>query len=476
MQDDDKPVLSFLTSHWLSMTGALLATVAGFTWLLAFPSLVRGHGTNPYIGILLFVGVPSVLVLGLILIPIGIWLSRRGVRNGLTPVPTRKSSLKRLAIFLSVATVLNIVIVSQLSYGAIEHMEGVAFCGTSCHVMKPEFTAYQVSSHAKVLCVECHVVPGAIGLLQSKMAGTRQLKEVVLNSYSRPIKPAMETNRLVPAAETCEKCHSAYQFTGARVKVIPEYAADETNSPTKTILTMMVGGGDGRGIHGAHFGPGISMRYAATDSTRETIPWVEYRNTNTKATRTYVAEGVTPGDAGKLKQYEMQCVDCHNRPAHTFQSVERGVNRAMALGRIPVSLPFIKKKAVEVLQAEYRSSEEAAQKIPAAIRDYYAASYPSLVPARSADIELAGTSLLTLYNENVFPDLKVTWGTYRNNLGHTDFPGCFRCHDAAHNTADQKTITQDCSTCHEMVATSEASPEVLKTLGLEERISSLQKK
>ena len=148
----------------------------------------------------------------------------------------------------------------------------------------------------------------------------------------------------------------------------------------------------------------------------------------------------------------------------------------MALGRIPVSLPFIKKKAVEVLQAEYRSSEEAAQKIPAAIRDYYAASYPSLVPARSADIELAGKSLLTLYNENVFPDLKVTWGTYRNNLGHTDFPGCFRCHDAAHNTADQKTITQDCSTCHEMVATSEASPEVLKTLGLEERISGLQKK
>ena len=199
MHDDDKPVLSFLTSHWLSMTGALLATVAGFTWLLAFPSLVRGHGTNPYIGILLFVGVPSVLALGLILIPIGIWLSRRGVRNGLTPVPTRKSSLKRLAIFLSVATVLNIVIVSQLSYGAIEHMEGVAFCGTSCHVMKPEFTAYQVSSHAKVLCVECHVVPGAIGLLQSKMAGTRAFAERPCGSAGCPRPAGAETHQRLGA-------------------------------------------------------------------------------------------------------------------------------------------------------------------------------------------------------------------------------------------------------------------------------------
>jgi len=63
----------------------------------------------------------------------------------------------------------------------------------------------------------------------------------------------------------------------------------------------------------------------------------------------------------------MQCVDCHNRPTHTFQLPERAVNRAMALGRIPVSLPFIRKKSVEILRAGYASTDEAAQKIPAAM-------------------------------------------------------------------------------------------------------------
>ena len=70
----------------------------------------------------------------------------------------------------------------------------------------------------------------------------------------------------------------------------------------------------------------------------------------------------------------------------------------------------------------------------------------------------------------------MKWGTYKNNLGHTDFPGCFRCHDEAHISAGQKTITQDCGACHEIVAMSEASPEVLRTLGLQERMSTLEKK
>jgi hypothetical protein len=342
--------------------------------------------------------------------------------------------------------------------------------------MKPEFAAYQVSPHSRVLCVECHVTPGAEGWVASKITGTRQLMDVVFDKYSRPIKSAMETNRLVPTEGTCEQCHSPQQFNGAKLRVIPEYADDEKNTPSQTVLTMMVGGGRGRGIHGAHFGQGISMRYASTDSTRQTIPWIEYSNSSTNEVRTYTTEGVKSDDTGKLLRYEMQCVDCHNRPAHTFQLPERAVNRALALGQIPVSLPFIRKKAVEVLRNEYANSDEAASKIPAAILNYYSTAHSVNDHTRSADVELAANSLLAIYNENVFPDLGVTWGTYRNNLGHTDFPGCFRCHDGAHVTADQKTITQDCSTCHELVAASEASPEVLKTLGLEEKIARIQKK
>jgi cytochrome c553 len=238
---------------------------------------------------------------------------------------------------------------------------------------------------------------------------------------------------------------------------------------------MMVGGESVRSIHGSHFGPGVSIRYASTDSTRQTIPWVEYRNSNTNEVRSYAIESVQP-DAGKLLSYAMQCVDCHNRPTHTFELPEPAVNRAMALGRIPVSLPFIKKTALQALQVKYASSEEAGQKIPVAIRDYYRKEQSATYQSRSGDVEAAANAVLTIYNNNVFPDLGVTWGTYKNNLGHMDFPGCFRCHDEAHTSASGKTITQDCATCHEVVASSEATPEVLKTLGLQERISNLQKK
>src|SRR5262249_53764342 len=148
---------------------------------------------------------------------------------------------------------------------------------------------------------------------------------------------------------------------------------------------------------------------------------------------------------------------------------ESAVNNAMAVNRIPASLPFIRKKSVEVLRASYASNEEAAQKIPAAIRDYYGQPTLGIGPARSDEIDLAARTLSTIYNENVFPDLKVTWSTYTNNLGHTNSLGCFRCHDEAHTSPDQKTITQDCGTCHQIVAASEASPEVLSTLGLRER-------
>jgi hypothetical protein len=107
---------------------------------------------------------------------------------------------------------------------------------------------------------------------------------------------------------------------------------------------------------------------------------------------------------------------------------------------------------------------------------FYKQNYPDLYARRSQDVQGAAAAVLRIYNRNVFPDLKVGWGTYPNNLGHTEFPGCFRCHDSSHTAADGKSITQDCDACHQLLATDEASPEILKTLGLEERISKVQKK
>jgi len=172
-----------------------------------------------------------------------------------------------------------------------------------------------------------------------------------------------------------------------------------------------------------------------------------------------------------LPRYEMQCTDCHNRPTHAFELPERAVQQAMASGGLPLNLPYIRKKSVEVLKVSYSSSEDAASRIPESIKSYYRNSVANIANTRQADIEKAAQILVAIYNRNVFPELKVTWGTYPNNLGHTDFPGCFRCHDGAHTSADQNTITQDCAACHEMLAVDEPAPEILKTLGLIDPVS-----
>jgi len=171
----------------------------------------------------------------------------------------------------------------------------------------------------------------------------------------------------------------------------------------------------------------------------------------------------------------MECVDCHNRPTHTFDLPGRAVDKAMALGDISVTLPYIKKQGVEALKANYYSNKEADDRLPGSIIDFYQRNYPDLYAKRSQDVSQAAQAVLAIYNRSVFPDLKVAWGTYPNNLGHTDFPGCFRCHDGSHTTVDGKSISQDCNSCHEPLSMEEATPEILKSLGIVERISNLQK-
>ena len=477
MNSSKWPFWFVLARHWLSLAGAALVTTAVISWLFVFPLQVRGHVNNPYVGIVIFLILPALFFTGLLLIPLGIYAGKRQIRQGMEgPAFDRKVALHRLVWFFGITTLLNVLIGTQFTYRAVKHMETPQFCGQSCHPMNPEFAAHLNAPHAKVECVECHVAPGAAGWIASKTAGIRQLYETVLEKYPRPIPSAMETDSLVPSSQTCENCHWPQKIGSVKLRVFTHYAEDEQSTRTQTVLMMMVGGSKFAGIHGKHLAPGISIRFAASDSKRQTIPWVAYRNSKTGEIETFVSEGSTPHAIKALPIYEMQCVDCHNRPTHTFESASRGMDDALALGEIATGLPFIKKKGVELLTATYKSTGEAAEKLPSALVSFYKQSYPDLYPTRSQDIEQAAQAVLAIYNRNVFPDLKVTWGTYSNNLGHTDFPGCFRCHDGSHTSANAKTITQDCNACHEPLAMDEASPEILKTLGLEERISKVQKK
>jgi nitrate/TMAO reductase-like tetraheme cytochrome c subunit len=471
-----RPVWFVLTQHWLSLVGLALLVTALISWLFVLPLQIRGHVDNPYIGILAFLILPFIFFAGLALVPVGVFLSKRRIKQGLAESEfDRNTGLRRLAWFFGATTFFNVLIGTQITYRAVEHMETPQFCGGTCHTMAPEFAAYQNSPHSRVECVDCHVAPGAGGWMASKAAGTRQLIETVLHRAPKPIPSAIESNRLVPARETCENCHWPQKFGGVTLRVINKYGSDEANSRTQTVLMMLVGGQNITGIHGSHFGPGIQIRFAAADGKRQTIPWVEYRNTTTGVTEVFSAAEAGKESVETLPKHEMQCVDCHNRPTHAFDSPESGMDKAMARGEIPVTLPFIKKKGVELLQATYSSSAEAAQKIPNATVNFYREAYPELYQRRSRDIEEAGQSVLAIYNRNVFPDLKVNWGTYPNNLGHVDSPGCFRCHDGSHTSASGKTINQDCTVCHQPLAMDEAKPEILTTLGVAERISNIEK-
>ncbi|HTM09228.1 MAG TPA: NapC/NirT family cytochrome c, partial [Verrucomicrobiae bacterium] len=349
------------------------------------------------------------------------------------------------------------------------------FCGAACHVMHPEYVGHQDSNHASVACAECHIAPTAGGWIKAKMNGTRQLWQTLTHSYPTPIPSALESGRLVPAKQTCERCHWAEKFVATRLLVIPNYADDEKNSDSYTVLMMLVGGSRMRGIHHAHFAGGYEIRYAAADAKRQTIPWVERRDIGTGETKTYLAAGTKAEQANGLSKQVMQCVDCHDRPTHAFAPPERALNRALALGQLSPKLPFIKKQGLALLQANYTGRSDARQKIPAAVDAYYKNSHPDVYARRKADVDAAGRALLAIYDRNVFPELKVKWDTYSNNLGHTDSPGCFRCHDGAHTTSDGKaTIGQDCTACHQLLAMGQAEPEILKTLGVWSHIEALK--
>ncbi len=439
-----------MTSHWLSLAGVALVTSATISWFIVLLAPTRQGAENAYLGILTVFVLPTLFFLGLALMPAGAWLAKKRIRGviGAQPID-RSAAIRKLLIFLTATTLANLVLATQFTYRAVEQMETVGFCGGSCHVMQPEFRAYQAARHNKVACVECHVASGAAGWVAAKTAGTRQLYEVVTNSHPRPIPSAMESDRLIPALETCERCHARANTVVPRVRVKQKYAADEKNALTYTVMMLRV-----NTIHGAHLNPDIEISYTASDAKRQTIPVVSWRNRKTGETREYRA-GKSDAKAGA--KFVMQCVDCHNRPAHTFEVPENAVDMAIMRGEIAPSLPFVKKNALALLKATYSSQEAATQAIEASFQTQYAGK---------PEAQKAAAAVSAIYARNVFPDLRVTWGTYPNNLGHTDFPGCFRCHDGEHATQDKKSIGQDCAACHEMLAVEEADPEILKKLNL----------
>jgi hypothetical protein len=442
----------------ISIVGLVLVTTSAVLFLIVFLADLFGLHTNPYLGIVFFLILPALFIFGLALVPIGAVLERRRQRSGRAPSASRwprldlNDPVQRRGVFIFLTmTLANIVIVSLAAYRGIEFMDSVQFCGQVCHgVMKPEFTAYQDGPHSRVTCVQCHIGAGASWFARSKISGTRQVLAVTFHTYSRPIPSPVQNLR--PARDTCEQCHWPEKFHGDKIVRVYEYAEDENNTESVTTLQVHVGGGSERlgiaqGIHW-HMNVANDVEYIATDEKRQVIPWVRVKDRFGNV-REYTAEGAKPEDLAKGERRRMDCMDCHNRPSHPMAATpERAVNEVMARGDIPKSLPFIRREAVKALKTSYPDQERAAEGISRTLRDFYRSQYAADYMSRRQDVEKAVQATTGVYRRNVFPEMNVQFGTYASNIGHIDFPGCFRCHDGNHKTQDGKEIGQDCDTCH----------------------------
>lgn len=451
-----RPILPrAFTAHPLAAFGTALTTLSAVLFVLFFIIESAGWLENPYLGLISFVLLPALFVLGLVLIPIGTWLARRRASRGLPELrwPTldlQDARVRGWVLLLAVATIFNTLLVTAASVKAIHYMDSPSFCGEVCHTqMEPHFVQWQRGpAHTKAACASCHIGTGAQGFIVAKARGTAQLYQVITGTFPTPV-PTPVAHR--PAAEqTCGKCHQAGLWAGERRRMFTDIGDDQANTPSQTLLTLLVGGvrGDGSasGIHW-HAASDVEIEYIATDASRGKIPWVRVKNAKGEI-KEFVVDGFDPATAGGERR-RMDCVDCHNKVAHPFAaSAERAVDRAFVDGRLDARLPFLRREAVALLKAEYGSHEQARTAIASALEKFYAGDGAAAGPVDRGAVASAVRVLSDLHKDHVFPAMRVTFGTYTSNAGHTDADGCFRCHDDEHKARDGSVIKQDCESCH----------------------------
>lgn len=503
--------------HPIGLCGVALTTLSGLLMLILMGMSMAGIRGNPYLGIVTFLVLPGGFLLGLVLMPVSRWRQKKHPDSpGEPDFPVldfnRPRIRNRFVLFLAI-TVVNLVLLAVAASGAIEFMDSVEFCGKTCHaVMQPELTAHQNSPHARVRCVDCHIGPGAGWFVRSKLSGTRQVFATIFHSYPTPIPTPVQNLR--PARETCEQCHWPTKFHGTRLLVRRHFQEDEANTEVQTVLALKIGGGaipgavalGGGGGAVSNAAPGqngegdaVSAKGAATASRtvsasaeRPFLPeaagihWhvatrVEYladpKREMISLVRVHRPDGTVkeyrrPGAADAPKDSTgheqrlrtMDCVDCHNRPAHIYKPATQALEEAMADGHISTRLPFIRREALAAIQKDYPSVEAAQSGIADHLRGFYEREYPALDAERASLLPAAIEGVQGVYARNVFPAMKVGWGTYPNHIGHEASPGCFRCHDEELATTEGETISQDCGLCHSLLAIEEENPPILQQM------------
>lgn len=459
---DRRSFLSLLRNP-MSFIGGLLVVVSTAVGVPLVLFDLFSAQTTPYRGIFAYLILPVVAAGGLGLAIAGMaWERRRRRRSPDQGVPLfpvldlNQPRSQSLLVGAFAAGVFLLVLFSVTGYRSHQFTDSVAFCGQVCHsVMKPEFTAYRYSPHARVDCVACHVGPGAGWFVRSKLSGSYQVYAVAFHKYPRPIETPVSNLR--PAQETCEQCHWPAKFFGAQQKTFTHYFANEKNSPWQIQALLKIGGGDSKvgatsGIHW-HMNIKNDIYYRAADQKREEIPWIRVVDPQGHVTEYMTTEQpLTPAQIAKLPLRRMDCVDCHNRPSHIFYPPDRAVDQAFEAGRLDSTLPYLKREAMRLLAGSYPSEAEALSAIFQELPAFYQANYPALSREKAAAIQQAAETVQQLFSRNVFPEMRTDWRAHANHVGHLTSDGCFRCHDGLHTSREGKVITHDCNACHTILA------------------------
>jgi nitrate/TMAO reductase-like tetraheme cytochrome c subunit len=463
---------------WPGRVGLILMVTSTVTFVFFGLIELFADEVHPYFGLFHFLVLPPLGMVGALLVFAGYLREKRKRRlaeedgeEWIRLDVTRTRVQQRLLLVSGLFSGVLVFVVAIGGYKAHEFTDSVTFCGELCHVvMEPEFVAYQNSAHARVTCAECHVGSGAQWYVRSKISGLYQVYAVLRDIYPRPIPTPIESLR--PAPDTCEQCHWPRHFFGARLKTFTHYPSDGGEEPWVINMLLNIGGGDPekgytRGIHW-HMNIANAVEYIARDERRQDIAWIRvldelgnvtvYQDVDNPLTDEEIEEMTS---AGHVRT--MDCLDCHNRPSHVFNSPVESVNQNLLLGNLDPSMPEIKLLAVELLAAEYETKEEAALAITRGLREAYSSNHPEYYADNQRQVDEAAALIKRIYSENMFPEMKVRWRAYPDDIGHRNDPGCFRCHAGNQQSSDGRVISTDCNSCHTILSQGIRGQEALAT-------------
>lgn len=447
-------------SNWISLTGFILAVNSLILIIILFIEALLTSHNNPYNGIFTFIILPVIMVIGLIMIPLGMLIRRKKNRSSEHPWPVldlNNPKKRQGLVMISIFTFLFLCVSAVGSYEAFNYTESVEFCGKLCHkVMQPEYVTYLHSPHARVACVECHVGEGAGWYVKSKLSGMYQVYSVIFNKFPRPIGTPIKDLR--PARETCERCHWPQKFYARKLRSQRSYLADSLNTEWNISMLMKIGPnysamGLSEGIHW-HINHDIQIEYVASSENRESIPWVKMTNLKTGDVQIFqdTDQMLDKKALDTLQHRTMDCMDCHNRPSHSYKSAPAYINNAMISGNVPKELPWIKKVAMNVLKGPFTNLDSSLAYIRDSITNFYKSGYPDIYKSKKMLIDKAIAGIQQEFSLNVFPYMRVNSSSYLNHIGHLESDGCFRCHSDRHKSDKGKVISKDCNWCHTIIA------------------------